>query len=406
MSDKLSSDLASLRIAREERRPSGNLVRNLVIVAVLLAVLGVGYVVGLPLLEAKIFRTEIEVTEIALVSPAQASVAVPATGYIVPQKVAKVGAKVPGRVAKVLVSEGDRVKAGQVLFELDPTDQKSAVATAQARVAAARARAAAARANVNEIQVQLERNQKLVASGAINASTVEDMQARIKALEAQVRAADAEATAAQAEVNALNTTLGNMTIVAPMDGMAVNKPAQVGDVATQESRSLVELADFDSLLVEADIPESRMSLVKIGGPAEVVFDAFPDRRLRGEVVQITPRLNRAKATGTVKVKILDDMTGILPEMSARVSFLSKALDPAEMKEPPKKIIPAAAIADRGGAKVVFIVNGGKVKMVNVTLGEPFGSGFVLKDGPPPGTKIVKGPPATMVDGTEIKERSS
>jgi multidrug efflux pump subunit AcrA (membrane-fusion protein) len=122
------------------------------------------------------------------------------------------------------------------------------------------------------------------------------------------------------------------------------------------------------------------------------------------VVEFAPRLDRAKATGVAKVRFVDGIDGILPEMAARVSFLAKALDPSEMKAPPKKIIPQGVAIDRAGSKVVFTMDGEKVRMVNVTLGPPFAGGFELVDGPAPGTKVVKDPPATLADGQSVKEK--
>ena len=417
MNDQLSNDLASLRISRDEPPPPRRLARW-VVVGVLLVGSAVGVrVVAVPYFEAKVFKTEVETTEVSMVSPAQASVDLTATGYVVPQVIAKVGAKVVGRIAKVNIKEGDRVKAGQVLFELDPSDQKSAVAASQARVMAARARAQTARARVlvakansAEIAQQWEREKKLVATGAVSAATADDLGARVKALDEQVRAADAEAQAAdaeaqaaQAEMSSLVVNLGNMTIPSPIDGTAVTKPASVGDVVSVNAE-LVQLADFASLLVEVDVPEARLGMVKPRGPCEVVLDAFPDKRKRGEVVEVSPRLNRAKASGTVKVKFVDAESGALPEMAARVSFLAKALEVDQLKEPPKKVIPQSAVTERGGAKVAFVVDNGKARMITLTLGPSLGGGFELKDGPAPGTKVIKSPPASLADGQPIKEK--
>ena len=144
MTDQLSADLASLRIHRDEGpRPPSRLPRVLAILAVVGA-LGAGGAVALPHLKAQIFKTEISVTEISMVSPVQASVSVTSTGYVVAQTVSKVGAKVPGRVAKVHVREGSVVHAGDPLIELDDADQKTAIAASTSRVVVARARPSAA----------------------------------------------------------------------------------------------------------------------------------------------------------------------------------------------------------------------------------------------------------------------
>jgi RND family efflux transporter MFP subunit len=421
MSDQLTNDLASLRIARDEptttaaRRPVPWL---RILIAVLVLGIG-GFVVrmSIPWIEAKLFKTEVTLTEVALVSPAQASVDLTATGYVVPQIVAKVGAKVTGRITKVNVREGGVVKAGDILFELDALDQASAIAAAQARVAAAHAKATAARgraqvarANLAEAKQQYERDSKLAASGVITGATVDDEKARIASLEQQVTAADeeagaadADATAAQAEVNALKVNLGNFTIPAPIDGTATVKPAEVGDIVNPSS-TLVELVDFKSLLVEVDVPEGRLGQAKKGAPCEIVLDAFSSQRMRGEVVEISPKLNRAKATGTVKVKFVDVVENVLPEMAARVSFLAKALDEKELSQPPKKVIPANAVVDRNGQKVAFVFEDGKAKMMPLQLGPPFGVGFELIVGPAVGTKLIKDPPANLADGQQVKEK--
>jgi RND family efflux transporter MFP subunit len=401
MGDPLA-DLNQLRIDRTAGRPPSVWPK----VMLALALTGAGVVLvayGARLAQASFVKPEVEITEIGWVSPAQATIDLTSTGYVVPQRTAKVGAKVTGRVTQVNVREGQEVKAGDLLFELDPSDQKSAIASAQARVLAAQARAQTTRAQLAETKHQVERETKLAASGAVNQSSVDDLTLRAGSLEAQVKAADADTVAAQAEVGALSVTLGSFKVFSPINGIAETKPSEVGDVVAPLT-VLVELVDFTSLLIETDVPEARMGVVKKGGPCEVVFDAYPDKRERGEVVDIGPRMNRAKATGLVKVKLLDETPNMRPEMAARVSFLAKPLDAGQMKEPPKVVVPDAAVVDRDGAKVVFVVEGERVHAVAVTLGEALSGGFVLKDGPKPGTHLVKNPPPTLKDGQSIKEK--
>jgi RND family efflux transporter MFP subunit len=405
MDDQLSADLASLRIDRERRpRSSGRALRWIIALSVAGAVGFAGWRIGMPMVEAKLFKTEVALTEVAVVSPAQAQVDLTSTGYVVPQVQVDVSSKLVGRVEKSFVQEGTVAKAGQVLFELDASDQKVLVASAQAKVAAARARAATARAQLAEVVLQRDREKKLADTGAIAQATADDLTAKAKSLEEQVRATDADVTASQAEVSALVTNLANTTIRSPIDGTVITKPLLAGDVVSPGT-SMAKIADFTSIVVETDVPEGRLHMVKKGGPGEIVLDAYPDKRWRGEVVEVSPQLNRAKATATVKVRFLDRDDTVLPEMAARVSFLQAPLDPSKLKEPPKKIVPAAAVAERLGAKVVFLVDSGTVRMVPVTLGPPFAGGFELVEGPAPGTKLVSEPPPTLTDGQPVKERS-
>jgi multidrug efflux pump subunit AcrA (membrane-fusion protein) len=123
------------------------------------------------------------------------------------------------------------------------------------------------------------------------------------------------------------------------------------------------------------------------------------------VHEITPKVDRAKATVLVKVEFVDEKTGVLPDMSARVSFLSSELDAAAAKAPPKTIVPNEAVVTQGGAKLVYVVDDGKVRATPVTLGPAFGSGFELARGPTPGTRVVKNPSPDLADGQPIKERT-
>jgi len=406
MTDQLSNDLASLRISRETNPEGGGAAKYVVIALVGVVVAGVGYFVALPYLESKVFKQEVSATEVALVSPAQSSVQLTASGYIVPQKSSKVSARVTGRIVELLAVEGDEVKAGQVLVKIDDSNQRSAILAAQARVFAAQARSEASRAAVGEIKLQAERQRAMADKGVAPKATAEDLEARLRSLSENVRAAEAETRSAQAEVKSLDVILQQMTVTAPISGKVVSKFNQVGELVGPEVQPsvIMEIADFSSLMVEVDVPEVRLHMVKIGGPGEIVLDAFPGKRYRGAVKEIIPRVNRAKAAVTVKVEFVDMPETVLPEMSARVSFLEKALEADAMKEPPKLIVPSSAVVKRNGNDVVFILDDDKVRMTQVKLGSPFGSGHELAEGPRAGTKLVNNPSATLEDGQSVKEK--
>lgn len=412
MADQLSHDLAALRIDRTPApRRGGGWVGRVLVTALVLGAGAAAYSLGMPYLEAKVFRTEVEVTEVSVVSPAQASVELTSTGYVVAQSVSKVAAKVPGKVIRANYREGAHVNAGDVLFELDPSDIKASIATAASQQAAAHARAQTARANLSEARVQLTRAAALAKNGIGPQSTADDLEARVASLEEMVKAADAETKAAAAQVAALRVTEDSFTVKAPISGTVVNKPPEIGEMVAPQPAGIavdmggVEIADFSTLQVETDVPEQRLSQVKLGGPCEIVLDAYPTKRFRGKAVEITPRVNRTKATVTVKVAFVDDREGVLPDMAARVSFLTNELDKAELKEAPKTIVPGDALGTLGGVKVVYVIEDGKVRATPVELGPAFGSGFELVRGPEPGTKLVKSPAADLADGQRIKEKA-
>ncbi|MFO0554430.1 MAG: efflux RND transporter periplasmic adaptor subunit [Polyangiaceae bacterium] len=404
MSEQLSRDLASLRIDRSGPKPPNRFLRALLVLSLLGAIGWGANKVGRPYVESQLFKTEVGVTEISAISPTQASVDLTSTGYVVPQKTARVGAKVVSRIIKTELREGQLVKQGDVLFELDGLDQEALIASAKARAAAAGARIATARAQRAELELELGRQEKLLESGAVPKGPVDDLRMRLASSDALIKAAEAETAAAYAEVEALKVGLKNLTITSPIDGVIALKPAALGDI-TNPAMPLADMFDPASLVVEVDVPEARLALAKPGGPCEISLDALPAERFKGLVVEVGPRLNRAKATALVKVRFVKPPELLRPEMSARVSFLQSELDEAALKAPPTIVVPASAVVDRGGAKAVFVLDGGKVRLVMVSLGDAMGAGFVLRDGPPPGTRVVKDPPAELKDGQAVKEKS-
>ena len=412
MPDQLSSDLASLKIDRTVRPKGKSPVGVIVGVLIALGAAGAGYQYGLPFLEAAVFKTEVETTEVITVSPAQASVELTSTGYVVAQTTSSVAPKVAGKVKVQAVKQGAKVKAGDLLLEIDTADQKAGIASADSQVAAARARVATAKANLLDVEQQTRRAQLLSDSGIGPKGNAEDLIARSASLKAQVTAAEADAKAQAALAAQLRVNLASYTLIAPISGTVVNKPPQIGEFVGPQPAGIaidmggVTIADFSTLMVETDVPEQRLSQVKMGGPAEIVMDAFPAKRYRGKAVEVTPKVNRIKATVTVKVAFVDENEGVLPDMAARVSFLSGELDKEAMKTPPKTVVPGSAVVDVQGAKVVYRIEAGVARLTTVTLGPALGSGFEVVSGVTSGTRVVSNPPQGLADGQRIKERNS
>src|SRR5262249_28624571 len=161
-------------------------------------------------------KTKVHVTEIAIVSPAQSSTTLTATGYVVPLVISKVAPKITGKVYRVLVDEGQEVTEGEPLLELDATDQKASLAAAKARALAARASVTTAQANYEELAQQAERQRKLMESGAAPRSNFEDLTARLASLKSAVTSATAQVRTLEAEAKVLSVGLEHFTVRAPI----------------------------------------------------------------------------------------------------------------------------------------------------------------------------------------------
>ncbi len=411
--DQLSQDLASLRIARSSGKGSGNepgsrSTKLLLWLAVLGGIAAIVYFVAFPRLKTSLFTTKVSTGEILMISPAQAQIQLAATGYVVALVFAKVAAKVAGRIAEIYVEEGQIIEKGTKVARLEDVDARSALSAAKARAAAARARTQTARANLAETQVTLDREKALLTSGVSPKATVDDLQARMDSLRALVRAAEADANAADADVKSIEVSLENYIIITPVTGTVVDKLVEVGEGVAPGfgTPGVLDVVDLDSLVVEIDIPESKLSQVVLGAPCEIVLDAYPAQRYRGTVKEVGRRVNRAKATVPVKVSFVDRPKEVLPDMAARVSFLREALSDAQLAAAPKLVVPEAAIAERDGGEVIFVIEDDVVRQTSVKLGGTVGEGRELvRPILPGGTKVVLNPPGSLHDGKSIKERT-
>ena len=217
---------------------------------------------------------------------------------------------------------------------------------------AARAALEQAQAEERDADAQLKRNQDLLAKGFVSQSAARHREGARRSRggrrgeRARRRSAPREANARNAQV-AVDYTL----IRAPFDGVILSKSANVGDMVTPFSNAadskgaVVTMADMSTLEVEADVSESSLAKIKVGQPAEIVLDALPDARFRGRISRMVPTVDRAKATVMTKVKFDEIDPRILPEMSAKVSFLSQEVTP-EQQKPLVAVSPDAFVAAR------------------------------------------------------------
>ncbi len=326
--DDLGARLAGLRIVRDAPRvakPS----RGWVIAVAAAITVGAG---GLALLRTR--STSASAPPPPAPPPpteaARGPAELTATGYLVPQRVASVASTVAARVLHVRVAAGDEVRAGDVLVELDPSDDERSLAAAKAHAAAANEQRRVAAAELARTRLSFERERGLAAEGATPRAAAEDLRAELTVLEAGVRAADAATYARSADASVIERGLRRYTVVAPFDGLVLEVPAAEGEVVSP-GLSLAELADPSSLLVEVEVPEAKLANVRLGARCEVVLDALPRRALEGVVTLAPLRVARAKATGTAKVRLLEPVAGLVPDMAARVRVLGFTPETGDMR---------------------------------------------------------------------------
>jgi len=340
--------------------------------------------------------SEVELASATLTSPSQTNTVLTASGYVVAQVRAAVASKGTGRLEYLSVEEGDRILKGQIIARLQDDDVLAALAQARASLAVARA-------DSEDGRRTLERTRQLFKSNLASKAELDAAEARFSRVTASIRYA--EATVTSAEVGVENTR-----IRAPFDGTVLTKNADVGEIVAPFASSansrgaVVTMADMHSVQVEADVSESNITRVKPGQPCEIVLDAYPDRRYPGYVHKIVPTADRAKATVMTKVafRTMDDR--VLPEMSAKVMFLSREDDGAKAGAAPVLTIPLSSVTTRHDRKVVLRVRDGTVSEVPVTVGEVIGDRIAIREGIAPGDQMVLRPDPSLTTGSKVKPR--
>ena len=395
-------DLTKLRIDRDVA-PIRRRRRRRWIVLVIVALLVVAAAAWF-LLQPR--AATVQTTPIVTTHPSQQFVVLNATGYVVAQRKAAISSKATGRLEWLGVAEGSRVKEGDVIARIDNRDVVAQAQSAQAAVRAAQAMVRQAEVERENAQVEYRRNQELVEKNFISRSALDTSKARLDRAAAGVASAQANLNAAVANGRNAQVAVDYTEIRAPFDGVILSKSANVGDLvtpfsnATDSKGAVVSMADMSTLEVEADVSESSLAKVHVGQPAEIVLDALPDIRFRGHISRMVPTVDRAKATVMTKVKFDEIDPRVLPEMSAKVSFLSQEVTPAQQK--PLLAVNPDAIVQHDGRSIVFVVRDGHAVAVPVTPGVKVGDVMAISGDVKSGEKAVAKPAPSLASGALVK----
>lgn len=390
-------DLSSLRI--EKSLPSGKKRRAFLIFIPLILLIFAVYLISTS-------APSVEITGVSLIYPSQSISLLSASGYVVAERKAALGVKTTGTLEWLGVKEGDMVRKGQVIGRIENQDKMVNLEQAKANLELTLSALKEAEAELYDARVTFERNRELFARGFISKAEYDASEARLKRAEAMVSQRKAQIKAAEAQVKEAEVNLEYSYIKVPFDGVVLTKDADVGDIITplgaaaNARASVVTIADMKSLRVEVDVSEQNIAKVKEGQACEIELDAFPEKRFRGKVLKIIPTADRTKAAIKVKIAFTDRAEGILPDMSARVSFLERELSSDELK--PFLSVRTFSVINVSSKRFVFIYENGRLKKREVITGREFGEFVEIIDGLKPGEEIVLKPSEKMRDGMKVK----
>ena len=236
--------------------------------------------------------------------------------------------EVSGRISRIGFSDGQRVRRGQLLVQLDDTLQAAQVQQAQAQASIAR--------------TNLQRNRELVAQNFVSASVVDQSAAALQVAEAQVALAQAQ--------------LARMRIVAPFDGVAGIRTVNLGDYV-KDGADLVNIEDTSSMWVDFRLAERFLASLKPGQAVEIQLDAMPGRKFSGRVDAIDSLLDANGRSLLVRARLPNPGGELRSGMFARTRVVFAVREQA-------LVVPEEALVPQGGKqyliKVVDGPNGGKV----------------------------------------------
>jgi HlyD family secretion protein len=358
----------------------------------------------------------VELGTVAAAYPSQSIAVLSATGHISAATHASVSSKGTGRLEWLGVQEGQRVLKGDVIARLESRDVQAQREQAAASVEAAKANLAQGVAELTDADLALKRARDLAQRNFISSSEVDSTVARNDKARAAIASLQAQIGVAQANLHAAEVAVEQTLIRAPFTGVVLTKNANVGDILTPFSAAsgttgaVATMADMTTLEVEADVSETSIAQISPQQAAEIQLDAFPELRLPGHVNRIVPDVDRSKATLLVKVHFDESDPRVLPDMSAKVTFLSRPLKSSERT--PVAAVRPEAIVTREGKSFVFVVQSAAradapvhAVLTAVHIGERIGD-LVRIDGVPPGARVVIGAPSDLADGATVSARKA
>jgi len=263
---------------------------------------------------------------------------VTASGQVQPHTKVDVASDVSGRIVKLSVKEGDMVKKGQFLLQIDPATYQADVQREAAGVASAKADLARAKANLEQSQSAYRRSSEIVKTNPalISAEQIEQLKTTVDVNDALFQAALHTVDQMNAALQNSQSSLAKTTILAPMDGRITKLAVQQGETAVpgtfnKDAALLLTISDMSVLETKVKVDETDVARLHVGDTAQVLIDAFPDTTFRGKVTEIAHSSVTAGTTTTgasdqavdyeVRVQLLDPPMDTRPDFSATAKIV-------------------------------------------------------------------------------------
>jgi RND family efflux transporter MFP subunit len=318
-------------------------------------------------------------------------------------------ARTDGYLKRRLVDIGDRVRAGQVVAEIDAPELDQQIHQAEASVGQAEAATDQAQANLEQgkanrelARITAERTKMLTARGIAPLQEGDQSQAQLSAQDANVRALEkailaqrSNLVAGKANLARLQELQGYRLVKAPFDGVITLRNVDVGALVSTGSTLLYRLAQIGTLRTYINVPQSQVNSVRAGQAAALTVSHFPGRSFRGIVARTANALDPATRTMLVEVDVPNADGALFPGTYAEVD-----LSGAQVNAP--LVVPAAALVFRtDGAQVAVVQADQTVHLQKITVGRDYGDRVEILQGLTEGATILAAPGDAAREGARI-----
>jgi len=389
-----TKSLEALRITRPKEKPRRRRAPG-ALLAIIILVTALGVTTAYEVYTRTVGRPQ--TVQTLLVVPnrgGQPGVMLTGSGYVVTRhKYITIGTKSLGQIVAEPIEEGQHVRVGDLLAQIDDRDY-------QAQLRQAAAARDLSEANLRLALARAERARQLIRTGVISK---DEYDTTISAAEV-AQAALKRDTAA---VEYANFLVNQCRITSPIAGIVLQKYRELGDTinfggqiqAGGGATDIAQLADTDDMRAEVDINEADLAKVSLGSHASVVPDAYADRRFEASLVKVYPKADRQKGTVKVEVQLNQpDLQIIKPEMSVKVSFLENQ---APATQEPRITVPKGAVRSEEGETYVWTVREGIVQRVGIVRGQETETGIEIEQGLNDGDVVVVSPQANLASGRRV-----
>jgi membrane fusion protein (multidrug efflux system) len=316
-------------------------------------------------------------------------------GSFVADRQAVINARATGYVARLAVDIGDRVRAGDVLAELDTPELNQQLAQARSTLDQRQAALAQAIANRDYAQLSAQRQDALL-PGITTQQAVDQAHAQVKVDEANVGAARADVEAARANVRQLLQLVSFGRVLAPFAGRITQRNIDIGSLVVAGGQPLFQIEAIDPMRVFVKVPQPFVLSVKDGQAARVSIRQLPGRVFEGRVTRTAGTLEPASRTLNTEIEIPNPNGELLGGMFADVS-IAVALQHRTFRVPA-----SAVITDGQGVHVATVDPGGRVQLLAVQRGLDNGAEIELVDGLAGGEQVVVNPGAAVSGGMRVQ----